>query len=142
MFKKIIEKLYLKQKGNLAYYDGLTGLHNRLYYEKVLKRKYLKSEFYVTILDINDLKKINDTQGHLAGDKIIIETVDIIKTEDFIDAFRFGGDEFVVFSEYEIPLSQYSWLFSYGVHKKLSSENLDIALEAADKELIANKELK
>ena len=50
------------------------------------------------MLDLDDFKKINDTYGHLVGDKVLVEFTHLLrqslrKTEDII---RFGGDEFII----------------------------------------------
>ena len=58
--------------------------------------------FAVIILDINDLKKINDTEGHQAGDQYIKDSCKIIcSTFSHSPVFRVGGDEFVVLAQGE-----------------------------------------
>lgn len=102
MIRDISENVILNEK--LKYYsirDYLTGLYNRMYFEEAL-RKYNKKKINnigVVICDVDGLKFINDTLGHLAGDKILKETALIISRyfpEDAIIA-RIGGDEFAVF---------------------------------------------
>lgn len=85
-----------------AYRDGLTGLENRTAYldhedrldEKVRSRHV---DFCVAMYDINDLKIVNDTEGHERGDKYIIKAA-VLLQESFPEQriFRIGGDEFVV----------------------------------------------
>ncbi len=98
-----INKEKLDETLTIAYVDPLTGFKNRNAYTEEID-KYDKlindheiEEFAVIVFDINDLKLINDTFGHAAGDKYIIASANLIK-EIFadIDIFRFGGDEFVV----------------------------------------------
>ncbi|WP_250674828.1 HD domain-containing phosphohydrolase [Paraclostridium ghonii] len=84
----------------MSYKDKLTGLYNRAYFEE--KITLLNNEkFYPLSMimgDANGLKKLNDTKGHLEGDKLIIKISEILKNscrkKDLI--FRWGGDEFVI----------------------------------------------
>jgi diguanylate cyclase (GGDEF)-like protein len=82
----------------LAYMDFLTGGNNRTAYERDLD-KYLESGvFRLVLLDLNDLKYINDTFGHNFGDDAI-KTVYRLTREVFKnlgECYRIGGDEFVV----------------------------------------------
>lgn len=84
----------------LSYYDQLTGLYNRRYYEEELQRLDTKENLPMTLVmaDINGLKLINDAFGHLEGDRLLKEFADIIKRECRADdiAARIGGDEFVL----------------------------------------------
>ena len=77
--------------------DALTGLLNRQAYYALLKNNY-KDITAIVSIDMNGLKKINDNEGHLAGD-LAISTV----SNCFLDAskskqqvFRIGGDEFII----------------------------------------------
>ncbi|MFP4661911.1 MAG: HD domain-containing phosphohydrolase [Halanaerobiales bacterium] len=83
-----------------AYFDTLTGLHNRTYLDKVLP-EYDKEEnlpLSVIIGDLNGLKVTNDVFGHTIGDQILQMIANIFKDvcskEDLI--VRWGGDEFVI----------------------------------------------
>lgn len=84
---------------NQSMLDDLTGVWNKRYLETRLK--ILKKNTVVAILDLDNLKFINDTYGHLAGDKVIIRMTETIRkhirTSD--DICRYGGDEFVVIFE-------------------------------------------
>lgn len=96
LFYKIIEQLYFRIPGNLALFDH-TGLHNRNWWETIGKKKYMNKKVYVSMIDINDLKKINDNYGHEIGDKIIQNVSSQIKLlfpND--DTVHLGGDEFLV----------------------------------------------
>lgn len=78
-------------------YDIQTGIRNRSAFEKEME-KYLRdnNNAAVVMLDLNNLKKINDRHGHKAGDEIIKGAAKIIE-ESFIGigkTFRIGGDEF------------------------------------------------
>jgi len=87
----------------LAYHDALTGLANRKYfYEKLhaeLERSFRKGgRVAVLFMDLDNLKQINDTYGHEAGDLLLKEVADRIKSSirktDL--AARMGGDEFTL----------------------------------------------
>lgn len=83
----------------LAFTDALTGLMNRA---KCTQYSYEISKPYaVVILDLDRLKKVNDTYGHVEGDKMLKAFADLLK-KAFVDADlvgRTGGDEFMVVYE-------------------------------------------
>lgn len=79
--------------------DALTNLPNRYRFEQyVLESEESGYPVAVLLFDINYLKRTNDTEGHLAGDKLIRSAADCIANcfgdEDKNNCFRFGGDEF------------------------------------------------
>ncbi len=83
--------------------DPLTGLLNRRGFQEQLKIEKNRSNryghrFLVVYIDIDNLKAINDLQGHDHGDKLIISVTETIKrncrSTDF--AARVGGDEFII----------------------------------------------
>lgn len=84
----------------LSYEDSLTGLYNRNRYNYDIKRlkENKPATLGVIFMDLNGLKKINDTKGHESGDELIKNTAAVIK-KVFDNAYRIGGDEFVVFLE-------------------------------------------
>lgn len=85
----------------MAYRDGLTGLYNRAAFieeQKQIDRNRDKYQNVICVcVDINDLKKINDDNGHLAGDEVLRRVGHYLS--DFFSpygkVFRIGGDEFV-----------------------------------------------
>ena len=86
-----------------AYTDPLTGVKSKtayVAYEQDIDDRIAKGEsddFSVVVCDINDLKVVNDTQGHKAGDEMIKNASRIICKEfKHSPVFRIGGDEFVV----------------------------------------------
>lgn len=88
---------------NQATIDGLTGLYNNRYiYERLEEetRRCSKNKctFVVMILDIDHFKRINDTYGHLTGDKILKDLAEILKGNireiDLVG--RYGGEEFLI----------------------------------------------
>jgi len=83
--------------------DGLTGLANHKTFYEILERELWRSRRYgglisLIMVDIDNLKTINDTYGHRAGDKIIKEISKRIKQSirQIDTAARYGGDEFAV----------------------------------------------
>lgn len=91
---------------NLAYFDSLTELPNRvLFEERVISRipalKRANKKMAILFIDMDNFKNINDTLGHFVGDKFLIEVAKSIKTllreEDTLA--RLGGDEFTIILE-------------------------------------------
>ncbi len=82
--------------------DSLTKVFNRRsltsYLERLCQTRHLPYELHLLILDIDDFKVINDTFGHLAGDKVLIFIANILKStlRDCDKVFRYGGEEFVI----------------------------------------------
>ena len=88
----------------LAFKDDLTGLLNRNAYNRRLKEleSYNFTGIWILLFDIDDFKDINDTKGHLFGDKMIICAADRLRrvfSSSHHSIYRIGGDEFVVISE-------------------------------------------
>ncbi len=91
------------QLTNVAHYDGLTGLANRLLFQDRVEQAFIVSEregsqVCLFFLDLDGFKQVNDEHGHDAGD-IILKLVaqrllDVLRRNDTIG--RFGGDEFVI----------------------------------------------
>lgn len=83
----------------LSYYDPLTGLYNRRFYEEEMKRINTSRNLPITLVlaDVNGLKLTNDAFGHALGDNLLKNVAQVFKkecrTEDVIA--RIGGDEFV-----------------------------------------------
>ena len=87
----------------LAHTDALTGLYNRRYWEPELERhvelyKRYRHPFAVLMLDFDNLKWVNDTFGHAAGDTALthLATVMRMNVRDVDIPCRFGGDEFMI----------------------------------------------
>lgn len=94
LFDKVIERLYFRQKDNLALYDQFTRCLNRNWYERFAERENCR---FVTVVDINNLKATNDMLGHEAGDALILSVAKRLQTLD-AKVCRYGGDEFYLFS--------------------------------------------
>lgn len=83
--------------------DGLTGLYNRLHWEKRMAAEFKRgqrygSHFSLLMLDIDHFKQVNDRFGHLAGDEVIRVVSDVIRdnVRESDVAGRYGGEEFGV----------------------------------------------
>ncbi len=97
-------KAMLEHLKNMAEHDGLTGLYNRSYFQQELERVVERVRraggmcCALLYIDLDNFKYINDTLGHTAGDKLIIEIAGILhkraRKSDLIA--RIGGDEFSV----------------------------------------------
>lgn len=89
----------LEKKSNI---DALTKVFNRraliTYLNKICYDKGINYELHLLVLDIDDFKIVNDTYGHIAGDKILIYISNILKKtlRDGDKVFRYGGEEFVI----------------------------------------------
>ncbi|MDD5021436.1 MAG: GGDEF domain-containing protein [Endomicrobiaceae bacterium] len=95
--------LLFSQLNDRARVDGLTGLYLRRYFMERLHTeiqvaKRYKTDFYIMMLDIDFFKKVNDTYGHVVGDKVLSTISKIITSSvrpgDIIG--RYGGEEFIV----------------------------------------------
>lgn len=98
---KIIKKQLIEQTKR-ALMDDLTDVFNRRAYEEDIeefKNDALPNELALIEIDINGLKVANDSNGHKAGDELIIATAKCIKSvfEESGKIYRLGGDEFAIF---------------------------------------------
>lgn len=88
--------------------DELTGLYNRMGYEKIVipyldELRRTNKKAVIMVADINRMKMINDKFGHLQGDNAIKITADVIRGSIPAGwkAVRYGGDEYVIIGEYD-----------------------------------------
>ena len=87
----------------LAFTDGLTGLYNRRYFIDQIEREFIRSQrnkapLSLIMVDLDELKAINDRFGHHVGDSFFQEVARIVKvnTRGSDVAARWGGDEFML----------------------------------------------
>lgn len=88
----------------LSISDGLTGLYNRRHFdtkiiEEARRAHRQNHELFLAVIDVDNLKELNDKYGHLEGDKVLKLVGTIIKQciRKNVDwPFRYGGDEFCV----------------------------------------------
>ena len=92
-----------REARQLADLDSLTGLHNRRYFHETLAREVARAHRYnrslaLIVIDLDDFKAVNDRIGHLAGDAVLAEVAErvrsVVRTSDV--PCRVGGDEFGV----------------------------------------------
>ncbi len=109
----------------LLNFDRLTGLFNRHYYDDVISR--IKNEYIndigIIYIDVNGLKKMNDNFGHSYGDCYIDNCASLIRQYFPDEAFRVGGDEFVVLTN------------------TLKEDEFNLKVEAFKKDIDANKKV-
>lgn len=111
----------------LSRYDKLTGVFNRRWFEEYYhtmetKAKRYNDEFALVMFDLNGLKQVNDSFGHLEGDEMIkgftARLKDLTRASDVLA--RFGGDEFI------------------GIFHEINKENLEKRMDAFALDLIEN----
>jgi len=167
IFADVISRAISKHLDNLkinklSYYDSLTDLYNRRFFEAELDRLDSKRQLPISIImaDLNGLKIINDSYGHKKGDQMLKKAAKVLKDslrEEDILARR-GGDEFIILlpqtdseacskirqriktktaevKELELPLS-----IALGQAAKVSpEENIEEVIKKADNQMYENK---
>ena len=168
---KIVEQgLKYELMSKLAYSDGLTGLGNRTAYLEQLD-EYADSEsniksLGIIYLDVNNLKTVNDNQGHELGDDLIQMAAHIISDSfgHYGKAYRIGGDEFCVlmaginikekytkglltFKELIKEANLAKWYpypiqiaHGFSICEEFTREKIDEAIAIADSEMYHNKQ--
>jgi diguanylate cyclase (GGDEF)-like protein len=125
-FEELIKEMRKIKEENaklqvLAYTDKMTGVFNRTFFEKWIEENNSQENYplLITSLDLNNLKKINDTFGHKLGDEYIKGAANILKQVFGLESVicRIGGDEFVIITPNIGPRSAHS------LHKELQRYN-------------------
>ncbi|WP_238930408.1 sensor domain-containing diguanylate cyclase [Vibrio sp. S9_S30] len=113
--------------------DGMTLLDNKQYFYSRLNQPVEHSNRYIAFIDIDDLKSINDNNGHLCGDRIIIEVAKtmsaLFPAPSGVSVARLGGEEFCIL--FDAVTAQEA--FERIEHLRDEIENTDFMYE--DKEL-------
>ncbi len=103
--RRIINERNLRKELNrLSITDSLTELFNQRHFyfrlnDEIKRAKRQKTSLAIMLMDLNDFKIYNDKYGHLAGDEVLREAGEIIRSSirDGVDSgYRYGGDEFAV----------------------------------------------
>jgi diguanylate cyclase (GGDEF)-like protein len=107
LFEDITERVRAEERINfMAHYDALTGLPNRGHFAQQVaadlerRRADAPDELaMLMIVDIDDFKHVNDTAGHLVGDRLLVEAADRLKSAMGMRGLvaRLGGDEFILY---------------------------------------------
>ncbi len=144
-----LQEVELGKTRQMAYSDPLTGVKNKMAYiedvggvEQRIKDDFLKN-FGLVIFDLNDLKKVNDTKGHDAGDQYIKSASSLIcNFFKHSPVYRIGGDEFVVFLSGEDYNNRNSILVNFNniIEDNLETGGVVIALGYADYEALPEKD--
>jgi len=127
-FSSDITEVYLlkEELKKLAITDALTNLYNKRHFIDIATSEFRRSirhriDMSIIILDIDFFKKINDTYGHAAGDKILQNAAQncksLIRTEDTL--FRIGGEEFAIL----LPHTQISKAVDLAERIRINQEN-------------------
>ena len=156
--RKEIEKLK-----EAVYKDELTATFNRKWlHDHYLKNsEILKLSGTLAIIDLNYFKLVNDTFGHIIGDKVLIYIANNLKKAS-PDVVRYGGDEFIIIFSAEIPKelalkklnliresiiskklkageSKFKVSFSFGAYEFKEDDKLASIIELADKNMYEDK---
>ena len=108
--QRLEELQHLRDLSHRASVDALTGVGNRHAFNERIDIMLTKTQHYtrpfgLVVVDLNRFKYINDTQGHEAGDQVLVSVASRlchrVRTSDSV--FRFGGDEFVVLLDGWLP---------------------------------------
>jgi diguanylate cyclase (GGDEF)-like protein len=157
----MIVHMLVKRIHRLATIDPLTGLFNRQTWDMFLAQQIAVAERYgksfkIMMIDLNKFKKVNDRQGHLAGDKILhkvgVALQNSVRAVDHVA--RWGGDEFIILfpdagdevlslvkNRLEKELADVI-LFSVGETSWQEGDDGDSLLSRADTALYADKQSK
>ena len=165
-YKELLNQLHLEKEKykELALKDPLTGLYTKYFfyewcYKKCEKLKRTNEESAIVVIDVDKFKQINDTYGHLTGDKTLKAISRIIlkniRKMDF--ATRFGGDEFlIVFEDAKLNFIENRMIkikneikglnlnfnvdISYGIEKITSKESIEKIIKKADDKMYKMKQ--
>ena len=137
-----------------AFTDPLTGCANRRGLERDLDRELARCaraelDLCVIAIDVDGLKRINDSEGHGAGDRVLLQLVETLRRElrGLDGVYRVGGDEFIVVlpdtspDDAEVVIARVDNLgapaFSWGTASVLGTGQFDagVLLAAADEQL-------
>lgn len=117
VFRDVTDKVRLIKKViHQATHDELTGLHNRRYFNKIVKQTLLDlaaapadNGGAMMVLDLDHFKAVNDSCGHLGGDALLCRVSSVLRQSCPENALvaRIGGDEFAIFLRQCSPQSAY-----------------------------------
>ena len=140
-FKQMVDslKVSLNKLDRIARSDALTGVYSKAAYDQFVSQLDAMNEeercYTIAVMDVNNLKLMNDTYGHEFGDKYLVDAASIIRgVFGKKNVYRIGGDEFVaIVTNIEDPCT----VFQKGIDEfnasqlKNYNETLDIAIGIA-----------
>ncbi len=160
--KALQEEIEELQK--IVYEDGLTKSYNRKWFEDTLcdsDHISIRDSGTLVMVDLNKFKQINDTHGHIVGDKVLIHIALKLK-ETGGRVVRYGGDEFIIIFDSKISMDEiktkieailshckkthfiieentFKITFSYGMAPFSKGSDINTIIEKADKAMYHNK---
>jgi len=157
-------KVEIESLKRIAYEDGLTKALNRKWFEDnylYAETETLSKDGVIVLIDLNDFKKINDTLGHVAGDKVLMYLASAFKKFDS-HVVRYGGDEFMLIfnnnspaevkdivnvmreihlkKTYRISNHDVKIRFGYGISAFKEGDSFEEVINTADKLLYEDKQ--
>lgn len=125
--------------------DKNIVIYNRTYWELVYRVEHKNDECDFYLIDLNDLKLINDTKGHVHGDKHICDCIKFLSA--FGTIFRLGGDEFVLVPDKSkqdelkayLEKQQLDLPFAYVYEHKMPTDSFSEILKSCDNKMYAFK---
>jgi len=171
--KELLKSILLKTKllqeeiqelQKIVYQDGLTKSYNRKWFEDtVLTQDHitLRESGTLAMVDLNKFKEINDTYGHVVGDKVLMHVAIKLK-ESGGRVIRYGGDEFIVIFDVKVTINEirskmdkiihyfqkvhfkvephsFKISFAYGLAPFHSGSEVSDVIEMADQAMYAHK---
>jgi diguanylate cyclase (GGDEF)-like protein len=155
-------KMEVDELRKTVYKDGLTNVNNRKWMnDNILQRDRFKISGTLVIIDLNYFKDINDTHGHIVGDKVLIYiAAQLAKSKGIV--IRYGGDEFIVIfksnitkkdilkkfnsirnniisKNLKIKGASFKISFSFGAQEFKKNDYLNNIVDAADKNMYRDK---
>ena len=104
IFEDVTARIKAEEKiVHMARYDSLTGLSNRGYFSEIVETAVRNMDedekFAIAVIDLDDFKHVNDTNGHMTGDRLLCAISARLSglADERMTLSRFGGDEFVIF---------------------------------------------
>lgn len=118
--------LLYRRMQNQADHDGLTRINNRQNFERQIVKELHRHQRYqhelsLLMLDLDHFKRINDKYGHLAGDMVLRQVADILRTtvRDCDFPARYGGEEFVIILPHTAEKN--AWILAERIRRKIAA---------------------
>ncbi len=152
----------LEVLNELVYVDALTGGKNRHAFEKDMEKLFnnvqIREDLRIVMFDLDDLKEINDTQGHHSGDEALKTTLKVIENifGEYGSCYRIGGDEFACImtvsdkeiydqcvKDLELTLKNISKVSTYQLNTSIGSQayNKDLFQKPSDMLRVADQKM-